>query len=107
VARPAVAAGFAVVGGAAVVFGVGREQSSSAGGLLAGSAPTVLPVSVGSPRGDVAPLTTPPMVVVSGQMLRDTQLDRYLQAHRQGLGPLPAAVPARPVRSIEAVSLER
>jgi sigma-E factor negative regulatory protein RseA len=102
-APAAMAAGGMVALVAASMLMQPRPQALSGGGLAqvdaSGSRPAALTKLANGPN-----LDAPPLAPLNAQMLRDTQLDRYLQAHRLAAGALPAASPANPNRRIETVS---
>jgi sigma-E factor negative regulatory protein RseA len=102
-APAAIAAGGMVVLVAASVLMQPRTEALPGGSLAqadaSGSRPTVMTSVVNGQN-----LDAPPLAPLNAQMLRDTQLDRYLQAHRVAAGALPAASPANPNRRIETVS---
>ncbi len=93
----AAAAGFAAVAG---VVAVVRMSSPEAGSPLVATtpAPAASVTLVGTP-GAAAALPT-----YGGQMIRDPQLDRYLQAHRAALVGGAVAVPGGVPRSLESLS---
>jgi sigma-E factor negative regulatory protein RseA len=100
----AAAAGVAVVAG---VLGVLRMAAPGGSAepreLAAASAPAgVGLVLVGTPAGsgDAAPAAT-----ARGVLIRDPELDAYLQAHRAGRGAGAAALPGGALRNVEAVVL--
>jgi sigma-E factor negative regulatory protein RseA len=91
----AAVAGFMLLGAVAMVFRstptAGVTQQAAAGGAAAPS-----PVRI-----------EPPTLVVNGKLIRDAQLDRYLNAHREIVVGQPSALPGGAMRSIETVVLER
>ena len=48
----------------------------------------------------------PQLRVVSGQLIRDARLDRYLAAHRQGANGAALQMPGSVVRSVDTIVLE-
>lgn len=86
-APAAAAAGFVAVAGLLVVY---RVASPPAG--------TVVPVAAATGQPDVK--------VVSGQLIRDARLDRYLAAHRQVSNGAAVHVPGAVVRSVDTIVLE-
>jgi sigma-E factor negative regulatory protein RseA len=48
----------------------------------------------------------PTLRVVSGQLIRDARLDRYLAAHRQGANGAALQMPGAVVRSVDTIVLE-
>lgn len=84
----AVAAGFAVVAGVLVVlrFGVGTATDIG-GSLLAGR-------------------STPDVMAVSGKLIRDAELDRYLSAHRRVSNVSSVVVPGAVVRSVDSIAID-
>ena len=95
----AIAAGIGAVALTLTVFG--PSQPGSAGETtLAGAArpaPATLPSAVP---------VEPQLRVVSGQLIRDARLDRYLAAHRQGANGAALQMPGSVVRSVDTIVLE-
>jgi sigma-E factor negative regulatory protein RseA len=54
----------------------------------------------------VAVSTTPQVHAVSGQLIRDARLDRYLAAHRQGGSGSALQMPGAVVRSVDTIVLD-
>lgn len=50
--------------------------------------------------------TEPQLRMVSGQLIRDARLDRYLAAHRQGANGAALQMPGSVVRSVDTIVLE-
>lgn len=99
------------LGPVAIAAGVGAVALSLT--LLSPSGPG----TAGSPTlaGDARPVpaTTAPAVavepqlrMVSGQLIRDARLDRYLAAHRQGANGAALQMPGSVVRSVDTIVLE-
>lgn len=86
-APAAAAAGFVAVAGLLVVYRVA-------------SPPAVAVVPVAATTGQ------PDVKVVSGQLIRDARLDRYLAAHRQVSNGAAVYVPGAVVRSVDTIVLE-
>lgn len=98
IASTAAAAGFVAVAGVVVVLrGPQGEPSALIASGEAASAPVV---AVASPAVRPAEsVSEPEMQVVSGQMVRDARLDRYLAAHKQFAGSSALGVPSSFLRS--------
>jgi len=92
----AVAAGFVAVAGVLVVTRLALPGGEPAGVLLAS------PPAVSTPVLRVANLPAGG----EGVLIRDAQLDRYLEAHRQ-FGPSAALLPGGVVRSAASVAPQR
>jgi sigma-E factor negative regulatory protein RseA len=101
----AVAAGVMAV---ATVLVVARGPGGGAAGS-SGPALAVAPAAVVAVAADSAPAATPAAGVSAqgSRIVRDAQLDRYLQAHRDYGTALPGSLPGGPGRSITTVSLDR
>jgi len=108
-APSAVAAGFVLVAGALVVTraplpGGGAAESVLARIGVGGAMPQV----VSAPTLAVSETSQEqPAVVVSGRMLRDAQLERYLQAHQQFAGTSALGVPSGFLRNAAAEAPNR
>jgi sigma-E factor negative regulatory protein RseA len=93
----AVAAGFVAVAGVMVVTRLALPGSEPAGALLASqpavSTPVLRAANLPASGGE-------------GVLIRDAQLDRYLEAHRQ-FGPSAALLPGGIVRSAASVAPQR
>lgn len=94
----AIAAGFVAVAGVMVVTRLALPGGEPAGALLASSQPALSP-----PMQRMAQL---PAVGAEAVLVRDAQLDRYLEAHRQ-FGPSAALLPGGIVRSATSVAPQR
>jgi sigma-E factor negative regulatory protein RseA len=81
----AAAAGFVAVAGVVVVLRQAVPEGAAAGPQLAAGGAMVLPVRATS----------------RGQMLRDAQVDAYLNAHREALAGSPPALPGGGVRNVD------
>jgi sigma-E factor negative regulatory protein RseA len=81
---PAAMAAGLVVTGALVMMNRGGSQPSPPGPLLVQATPVAPPLASADAASSAAPL---------GDMIRDPQLDRYLNAHRQYVGGANLAVP--------------
>lgn len=97
VGSAAVAAGFVAVAGVLVVTQLALPGGEPTGALLA-SQP-----AVSTPLLRVA---NPPATGGEGVLIRDAQLDRYLEAHRQ-FGPSAALLPGGVVRSAASIAPQR
>lgn len=88
-------------------------------GAVALTLTTLWPTSAPAPRDDVALaaqraqassagiMPAPPQVhTVSGQLIRDARLDRYLAAHRQGGSGSALQMPGAVVRSVDTIVLD-
>ena len=91
------AAGFVAVAG--VVAVVRRSAPAGAAPLVATAPSPAASVTLAGTAGGAAALPT-----YTGQMIRDPQLDRYLQAHRAALVSGAVAVPGGVPRSMESLS---
>jgi sigma-E factor negative regulatory protein RseA len=67
---------------------------------LASTASPLLPASA------VPASAQPPLKMVSGQLIRDARLDRYLAAHRQGANGAALQMPGAVVRSVDTIVLD-
>jgi sigma-E factor negative regulatory protein RseA len=99
-APAAVAAGFVAVAGVLVLTrGVPVGAPDSAGPVLA-----TAPVGAGTPvRAPLGGAQGAPQWVLSGDQIRDAQLDAYLLAHQAARGGAPAALPGGGLRSAEMI----
>ena len=107
VASAAVAAGFVAVAGVVGVTrvptqdGVATAAASAEGAsVLPGPAATPMPVAVEASA-------EPETLVLSGKVLRDARLDRYLAAHKQFSGSSALGVPSSFLRSATADAANR
>ncbi len=99
----AIAAGVGAVALSLTLLGpVGSGPSGDA--ILAGAARPV-PATMASAVPVVAP-AEPQLRMVSGQLIRDARLDRYLAAHRQGANGAALQMPGSVVRSVDTIVLE-
>jgi sigma-E factor negative regulatory protein RseA len=111
-APAAVAAGFVAVAGVLVVMrGAGSISGADISPQLAQA---VAPAQVNTPVAvqqvaTVAPVVAakPQVLVASGQLIRDAQLDRYLAAHKQFAGSSALGVPSAFLRSATADAANR
>ena len=94
-ASSAVAAGFVTVAGVLVMT---RGSDAPAGATVAQAA---APVQVGTLPSEPAAL------VLSGKLIRDARLDRYLAAHKQFAGSSALGVPSGFMRNATAIESER
>lgn len=100
-ASSAVAAGFVVVAGAAVM--VTRNPAEvPATSIAAAAAPT--PVVAAAP---VVVAAEPQALVANGKLIRDARLDRYLAAHKQFAGSSALGVPSGYLRNATAIEGDR
>jgi sigma-E factor negative regulatory protein RseA len=91
--------------------------------IAAGIGAVALTLTLFDPVGEVRPEATlaaapaptpaaarasaePPLLVLSGQLIRDARLDRYLAAHRQGATGAALQMPGSVVRSVDTIVLE-
>lgn len=106
-ARPRRPAWFAP---AAMAAGVGAVAITvSTMWPAAGSAPqpaVTLAAQRAPASAAVAVSTAPQVHVVSGQLIRDARLDRYLAAHRQGGNGSALQMPGAVVRSVDTIVLD-
>jgi sigma-E factor negative regulatory protein RseA len=94
-APAAVAAGFVAVAGVLVLTRGGPPQTPPATGG---------PVLATDSASGGSPVRTPlgsPQLVLSGDQIRDANLDAYLRAHQAARGGAPAALPGGGLRSAE------
>lgn len=84
----------AAVAGVVVVLGVVTVLKSGGPGLGAG------------PAVDLASAGPPAEVVMTGKLIRDAQLDRYLAAHRRLGGGSAVGVPGAVVRSVDTIAID-
>jgi sigma-E factor negative regulatory protein RseA len=99
-APAAVAAGFVAVAGVLVLTrGAPVGAPDSAGPILA-----TAPVGAGVPaRAPLVGAQGSAQWVLSGDQIRDAQLDAYLRAHQAARGGAPAALPGGGLRSAEMI----
>ena len=65
------------------------------------------PTASGRPSAaELAAAAAPAQVALSGQLIRDAELDRYFAAHRRAGGSSVMAVPGAVVRSVETVAID-
>jgi sigma-E factor negative regulatory protein RseA len=88
------AASVAAVAGVAAVFGVVAVLRSGAPGLAS---------DAGTGIAAVAP---PAQVALSGKLVRDAELDRYLTTHRRVGGNSAMLVPGAVVRSVDTIAID-
>ena len=105
-AVPAALAAGVMALAAVLVVALGPSGSGGAGPTLAAAPPS--PSLVSTPAG-LPPASTQlaNAAPAGGRVLRDAQLDRYLQAHRDYATALPGSLPGGSGRNIATVSLER
>jgi sigma-E factor negative regulatory protein RseA len=103
-APAAVAAGFAAVAGVLVVMQMSTPVADG-GGVVATAPVAPAPAGVVRVAGGAAPAPAA-NVATEGVLIRDAQLDRYLQAHKQ-YGPQAAMVPGGVVRSTATLAPQR
>lgn len=105
-APSAVAAGFVLVTGALLVSRTPTTPSASADSMFAriGFGPTQVSQTVNVPTLAASDTSTEPQqsVVLTGKMLRDTRIDRYLSAHQQFAGTSALGVPSGFLRNAAA-----
>lgn len=107
-ASAAVAAGFVAVAGVLVVTRV----PTPAGVETAAAAPTGSVAALPGPAATPTPVAVeasgePETLVLSGKVLRDARLDRYLAAHKQFAGSSALGVPSSFLRSATADAANR
>jgi sigma-E factor negative regulatory protein RseA len=104
-AGAAVAAGFVFVAG---TFAILRPGDSLAPASLARADATALTaVPAAAPSAATSAANFPAVVVADQQVIRDAQLDRYLEAHKQFSGTSALGVPSAFLRSATVDSVAR
>jgi sigma-E factor negative regulatory protein RseA len=96
-APAAVAAGFVAVVGVLVLTRGGPSSLQPDG-----ATPTLAAAPAGLASSGRAPLP-PPQWVLSGDQIRDANLDAYLRAHQAVRGGAPAALPGGGLRNVEMI----
>ncbi len=99
------------IGPMAVAAGVGAVALtlSVLGPLATGSSPPGADERLAAARASsavAAAAAAPQLRTVSGQLIRDARLDRYLEAHRQGAAGASLQMPGTVVRSVDTIVLE-
>jgi len=101
----AVAAGVVLVAG---TFALLRPDDIAAPDRLASTAQPVTTPAVAAARSPGAESATPPLTLVAdGKLIRDSRLDRYLEAHKQFAGTSALGVPSAFLRSATLDSAAR
>lgn len=104
-ASSAVAAGFVVVAGAAVM--VMREPAGvPATSVAVAAAPKAVPTPVAA-ASPIVVAAEPQALVANGKLIRDARLDRYLAAHKQFAGSSALGVPSGYLRNATAIEGDR
>ncbi len=104
-AGAAVAAGFVLVAGTFAIVRPGESPAPMRLALGNGAPVAAASAVVGAPVVDAAPL--PVAIVADSKIIRDAQLDRYLEAHKQFAGTSALGVPSAFLRSATIDSASR
>lgn len=99
-APAAVAAGFVAVAGALVVTRVGAPEGEAGDRLAEGAVAPAAPVVQVSATAGTGSLPAAPALADTATVIRSSELDRYLAAHRQRAGIPPPAAPRGDVRNV-------
>jgi sigma-E factor negative regulatory protein RseA len=117
-AGAAVAAGLVMVAGTFAVLrsddlaaptGLAATDAAASARLASTAAPTTATATAGAAGRSPAPetATPPPSLVADGRWIRDSRLDRYLEAHKQFAGTSALGVPSAFLRSATLDSAAR
>lgn len=99
-APAAVAAGFVAVAGALVVTRVGAPEGETGDRLADGAGTSSSPVIQVSTTAGAGSAAAAPALTDTATVIRSSELDRYLAAHRQRAGILAPAAPRGDVRNV-------
>jgi sigma-E factor negative regulatory protein RseA len=102
----AVAAGFVAVAGVLTLTRPSPAPDRPAAETIAQAAPTASKVASGrvtaAPANPATVVVEPPVLITSGQVVRDARLERYLAAHKQFAGSSALGVPSPYLRNATA-----
>ncbi|MEN9890647.1 MAG: hypothetical protein RLY78_942 [Pseudomonadota bacterium] len=102
VAPAAAAAGFVAVAGMVVMLrGQGADEAPASAATLASASPALSSAVV--PASVVVAAVPGASGVVTGAMLRDSRIDRYLSAHRKVSSGAAVALPGSTLRQVDVV----